>query len=623
MSKTIEDRIKALKVCAKAYYSDGTSTMTDPEYDAEYDAVQALAPNHPFFEEVGSQEDHIYGTKVKHVVTMGSLHKSKDTKDFLTWLQATYGNEEITVIVQFKIDGLSLGCIYDKGKLVRAVTRGNGEEGVDVTDNARFVYGVQQSIDYKGEVEVRGEVYKDRQDFYKNWAVEYKNPRNFSAGSLNQKDPKVTKARGLSFVSYEVVRKDFTHETWKLKWLIDNKFHTLRKSTKKFKGTPAQIAKSVQKYMDDIDRGKLPYDIDGVVVKLNDVKAAKAMGTTSGGKRPKANRAVKFPCEQKATAVNGIEWNVGRTGQLTPVGLLEPVELSGTTVKRVSLHNIKNMYKLRLRPGAKVLIQKSGDIIPYVVRKVSDGSGKFTIPSRCPSCGEEMEWDADKVTKWCQGTACPAQMASTIEHWFKKLGVKGIGPGTIKKLLKSGKVKSISDMYNLSGDPGFATIVKSVDSVKKISLAKFIEALGIGQIGTMSKDITEIAPEIADIDALTVTTLAKVDGFAETKAKAFVNGWKAQRDEIGKILAHMDIVVVKPDSDKLVGKKFCFTGSFSDPTRKEMEAMVGSNGGKVSSVSAKLTALVWDGEMEGSKLDKAKKLGLDIIDQQTFLDMLK
>lgn len=627
MNKSIEDRIAYLQKCAKDYYNNGKSELTDAEYDAEYDALQELVPDNPFFQEVGAEgETHIYGTKVKHQVIMGSLHKSKNVSDFLTWLKSVYSGE-IEVVLQHKVDGLSLGCIYQDGKLVSAVTRGDGITGVDVTPNAKFVYGVKETIAYTGEVEVRGEVYKDKKDFYKNWAGEYANPRNFTAGSLNQKDPQITKDRQLSFIAYEVVRKDFSHETWKLKWLVDNGFETLSTVTKKVTGDLDKVAKAVKYYMDSIDRANLPYDIDGIVVKLNDIKKAKALGTTSEGKRPKANRAVKFPCEQKVATLRDIEWNIGRTGQLTPVGLLEPVELAGTTVKRVSLHNIKNIRTLQLRPGAQVLLQKSGDIIPYVVRKIADGQGKFSMPANCPSCGTVLEWDAEQVTKWCTGTSCPAQMASSIEHWFKKLGVKGVGPAIIETLLQKGSVKSISDMYNLQdmssvfGDKAFKNIKDAVNSVKEITLAKFIEALGIGQIGTMAKDIVGVAPTIEDVDKLTVADIVKIEGFADTKASSFINGWKGQRQEIDKILQSVKIVQPKRDSNKLNGKMFCITGTLSKG-RKEFQDLIESNGGKFSSsVSSKLDYLIC-GEDCGSKKEKAEKAGVAIISENDFIKLL-
>ena len=664
---SIDRDIDLLRRCANEYETSGTSPLTDAEYDALYAKTQAQAPDHPFFNEVGGfSEEHAYGDTVKHDIIMGSLNKDANTTDFLKWFNLTFGKTpQLSFMLQHKVDGLSLSCLYKNGELQRVVTRGNGFIGIDVTQNAKYVDGIPARIPCRDEVEVRGEGYKDRKDFYENWAGEYCNPRNFTAGSINQKDPKVTEKRGLSFVAYEVVRLDFQAEQEKQKWLVDNKFNTLIDSTEFTTAvlSSEDISKVIQKYMDDIDRESLPYDIDGVVVKVNKIQIAKDMGTTAGGKKPKANRAVKFPCEQKVTVLNGVEWNVGRTGGLTPVGLLDPVQLAGTTVKRVTLHNVKFIREMKLDIGSSVLIQKSGDIIPYVVKKVNndkdvdtlfplDGphNSPIVVPTHCPSCNGTLENDATDTTVVCKNISCPSQLNGAIEHWFKKIGVKGIGPGIISKLTDPNELQwdgkpiitSIPEMYYMLhndrrtehpfrkyaylkdyfGPKAYQNIVDNVLSVKKMTLAKFIEALGIGQVGRTAKDITDIAPTVQDVSALTVDRLSAVEGFGHIKSTHFIEGWRAMADQIAQLLKSIEIEEDIPASNKLDGKKFCFTGSFSNPTRKEMEAMVVENGGKCSSVSKKLTALVWDGEIFKGKCEKAKKLDIPIITQVEFLKMI-
>jgi len=663
-NKSIVERIKFLRKCAKEYETDGTSPLTDPEYDKEYDALRSLTPNDPFFEEVGGLDDtHVYGTIVKHDITCGSLNKSPNTDDYLDWLKRSFPKlDGIELVCQLKVDGLSLCCVYEDGKLKRALTRGNGYEGVDVTENAKYVKGVRQTIDEKGEVEVRGEGFKDRKDFYKKWSKDvlgdadgYANPRNFTAGSINQKDPLETKRRGIAFVAYEIVRKDFAKEVDKIKFLMDNKFSCLGKSSikiKAYKYSHEQVAQKIQKFMDGIDRANLPFDIDGIVVKVNDLRVVKKMGTTSGGKRPKANRAVKFPLEQKETILNGIEWSIGRTGQLTPVGLLDPVELGGAIIRRVSLYNIKQMISdLGItKLGCKVLVEKAGDIIPKVIEKKSDGKKDIEIPDTCPSCKSDLVWDDTDTTKWCHNPNCISQLKSTLDHWFKKLGVKGIGEGIIGRLTDKDILKwddepiisSISEMYykldndrktdhpfrkyeylkEAFGSKAYENIIKSINSITEVSLAEFIQALGIGKVGRTAKDITDIAPTIDDIDKLTVDDIIAIEGFAEVKAKSFLNGWKSMRKEIKSLLKYITIAEDVTDSDCLNDKKFCFTGSFSNPSRKEMEQLVVKNGGKCSSVSAK-TILVWDCEITKGKYEKAQKLSISILSQQEFMDLLK
>lgn len=654
-SLSLDARKAFIEYCADLYETNGTSPVSDAEYDKEYYAIQAMDPD---WDVVGGiAEDHVYGAKVKHKVICGSLLKDPDPETFLSSFSSIYCGIDIsqhTFALQYKVDGSAMCCIYNGGTLQHVITRGrDGISGVDVTSNGKFIKGIPSTIPYKGEIEFRGECYKDRVDFYKNWAGEYENPRNFTAGSINQKDPEITKERGLDFVAYEVVRKDFDTEKDKLKFIVENGFPNLEDSTRFTKPglTMSQVARAVKVFMERIDRSNLPFDIDGVVVKLNNIKVAQSLGTVSGGRKPKSSRAIKFPCEQKETQITGVEYDIGRTGAITIVGLLEPVRLAQTTVKRVTLHNFDFIKKNGLSIGATVLLQKSGDIIPYIVRKTKDGNTPIVPPKDCPVCGDELVWDDNNVTLHCNNEYCIAKTIRSIEHFLNKIGVVGIGKGIIKKLTDEGTMEwdgkpiitSISDMYwkldndrktehpfrkyaylkEQFGDKAYENIVESIHSVKEVTLAKFIEALGIANVGTMSSRITDIAPTIDDVDNLTPDDLMKIDGFGDKKSYGFVKAWKKNHKEIETLLKFIDIVKPKLNSDKLSGKKFCFTGSFADPTRKEMEEMVINNGGQKSSVSKNLTALVWNGEIDGGKVQKAKSLGVDIIDQAQFLAMIK
>lgn len=655
-SWSTEEKIGFLRYCAKRYESDGTSPLSDKEYDILYAEMEQLAPNDPFFEEVGGLDtEHVYGTAVKHDVIMGSLNKSLDIASFSEWLRSTYPDtSDVSFWLEHKIDGLSLGLIYQNGKLVRAVTRGDGVTGVDVTANAVFVKGVREKIDCQDEVEIRGECYKDRHDFYKKWHSQgYKNPRNFTSGSINQKDPAVTKERELSFIAYEVVRKDFSTELEKHVFLEKMGFTTLNASMKRTKAnlSHAQIATAVQYYMDNIDRSQLPYDIDGVVVKLNDSVKAKKMGTVAGGRKPKSNRAVKFPPEEKDTILIGVDKKVGRTGALCPVAILKPVELGGAMISKATLHNYGALVgKDAIRIGAVVTIAKKGDIIPQIVKVKKNGDKDIEIPKTCPVCGNDLEWTDTKVDLVCTNIACIAQLNKRIEHWFKTLGVKGIASKTIGRLTDSEElsweghaiVESLPEMYYMLdndrrsehpfrkysylkeyfGEKKYQNILESIHSVTEVPLYIFIEALGIEGIGSISKDIADIAPSIEEIDKLTVEDLIGMSSFGPIKAQNFVNGWKALRKEISLLLKYIKLKQQSVSSNKLAGKKFCFTGSFSSPTRSEMEAIVPANGGKIGSVGKDLTALVWDGETMKGKYDKAKKLGIPIITQDDFMAML-
>jgi DNA ligase (NAD+) len=663
-SLTIDERIAFLRHCDKTY-AIGNSPISDAEYDKEYYAVcewlEENDPNNDYLNEVGGE--HVYGTKIKHEVIMGSLSKSLDVEAFSDWLGKAYTNiPKFSYQFQHKIDGLSLSLTYDNGKLQKAVTRGDGEEGVDVTANAVYVLGVRKTIACQDIVEVRGECYKDRQDFYKNWhnSVKeggYANPRNFAAGSINQKDAKVTKERGLSFVAYEVVQKDFSTERSKMEFLEKNGFNTLRTSTKWTKpGLPLnKVVKAADVYMKAIDRKNLPYDIDGVVFKVDDISYGKSMGSVSNGRKPKSARAIKFPAEESVpTPILKIEANVGRTGKIAPVGIVDPVELGGAMISRVSLHNYGALLSGDYHIGSKVVIAKKGDIIPQIVRVVQGNYSKemIEIPQECPSCSEKLSWtrnnDGEKVDLICNNYNCLAQLNAKIDNWFKKIGVKGIGISTIAKLTDKDLIQweghaiieSLPEMYYMLdndrrsdhpfrkyaflkeffGDKTYENILKSIKKVNKIPLHTFIEALGIAKIGSMAKDIVDVAPSLDEIGKLKISDVEALPGFGSVKAENFINGWKNSYREIRLLKRYVEPFVHKPASTLLSGKKFCFTGTFS-VKRTELQKMVVDNGGKCGSVS-KGTVLVWDQSMTGSKLDKAKKLNCEIISEDDFHKLL-
>lgn len=644
---SIEERINFLKYCADKYES-GEPPITDKEYDEEYDELKSLAPQHEFFVSVGGLEEVPYGTVIKHDIIVGSLNKSRNIDEFKEWLKNTFTfSDKVEFLCELKIDGSSLSLIYDKQKLIKAITRGDGFEGFDVTENAKYISNIPKTIPYNGLIEVRGECYKNRHTFYNSKCCElFANPRNYAAGSLNQKNPLITKERELDFVAYECVRKDFNTESEKLKFLNNNGFEIINSLYLDIikSNNIDEIVEVVSLYMEGIRRDELHYDIDGIVVKLNDCSLAKEMGTTNEGRRPKSHRAVKFPTEKKETILKGIEWSIGRTGALTPIGLLEPIQLCGTMVRRVCLYNLKELERLNLKNlNSRISIEKSGDIVPKVTRLVENGSGpEIEILNNCPICNSELTWDNNSITKWCTNLQCPTKLNESIEYWFKSIGIKGIGQSTIKRLTSELKwndepiIQSLPEMYykltdnddkvqylkNEFGEKFYQNIIDNINSIKDVTLDKFIKALGIGQIGTMSKEIVAIAPTINDIDKLTTDNIIKLDGFALKKAESFINGWNNMKPTIEKLLNHINIIQFVADSDKLKNQQYCFTGSFKNPTRKEMEQMVIDNGGKLSSVSKNLTALIWDNEIQGSKIEKAKKLNIPIISQSEFLSKI-
>jgi len=659
-----KDRIEFLRYCSNLYNTDGTSKISDKDYDIEYAELEDIEPDNPFFSEVGGIADNIQGQPVTHKIIMGSLNKSTDIEGFSKWLKSQYSASQIVslcFVLQHKIDGLSLGLIYKDGKLIQAVTRGNGMIGYDVTEKAKMVQGVPLTIQCKEEIEVRGECFKDRKDFYAKWHTsaggDYKNPRNFTAGAINEEDPEETKKKEVSFIGYEVVRKDFNTEKEKNDFIESQGFATLNSVTKRIKVgcNYEMIAKAVKYYMDSIDRLNLPYSIDGVVFKLDDIRLAKSMGSVAGGKKPKSNRAIKFPPEEKESELIDFISQVGRTGRVVPVGILTPVEIDGAMIGKATLHNFGELINENsIKIGAIVKIQKRGDIIPAIVGIKKNGTKNIQIPTNCPSCGEPLKWtendEGKKVDLICDNLDCPAQLNKKIDFWFKTIGVKGFSAKTVSKLTDpdfmtwDGKViiSSLVEMYYMldndrktehpfrkyayiksnMGTKTYENLIESIKSVKEVTLPVFVEALGFKRIGSMAKDICDVFPTIDDLDKVTVDDLMKINKFGTEKANSFVNSWKERRDEIRRLLKYVSIKQIVKSSDKLSGKKFCFTGSFSKG-RDELQKIVIDNGGKASSSVGSGVILVWDEEEQGNKLKTAQEKGNEIITEKDFFKLLE
>lgn len=658
-SLSIDERIEFLRHCAKKYET-GQSPIKDSDYDAEYYECQAIAPDDPFFKQVGGEiDDAVKGDRIKHKIIMGSLSKSLSLEEFTEWFRNAYGKKDLSklsFIMEEKMDGLAISLLYKKGKLVQALTRGDGEIGISCLESIKQVKGVKLIIPCQDdEVEVRAEVIKDRFDFDKNWKTKgYTNSRSFASGSLNNDNPKIVAERELEVICYEVVRKDFDTEMEKLLFLEAQGFPTLRANSKVTKvGLSIEdIIRAVKFYMDKLEkeRANLRYQIDGVCFKCNQTAMKEEMGLLSN-RYPKSSRAIKFKAESAITSIIGVEYSVGKNGQICPIAQLQPVNLMDTTVSKCTLYNcgyIKDSRDLKL--NSKISLVKSGDIIPKLVKVVDNGTNVKTIvlPTTCPSCGSTLEWVGPNL--FCKNESCVAQLGARIDHFIKELDFKGIGMGLINKLTQKedleweGKpiIGSISEMFYMLdndrisihpfrkysflkeqfGEKTYAKLIEVMKSVKETTLPKLIAAMSIGKLGSMAKDLCDVYPTLQDLDKATADEIAKIPGFGSTKANAFVKDWKEYREEITTILKYISIVQPKKASDKLKGKKFCFTGSFSKP-REEYQQMVVDNGGKAASSVGKDVILVSDGAMNGSKMEKAQKLGCPIISEDEFLKMLK
>lgn len=644
MNKDIEKRIELLKKYDVAYET-GNPIIDDDSYDIEKEDIRQLVPTHDYFSSVGgiAEKKQTWQKEYVHKYIMGSLFKDKSPEEFEKWIAKTYPNTNgLFLMLQVKLDGSSSCCIYNHGQLETIASRGDGIKGFDITATGKFIKDIPHVIDEKKYVEIKGEFVKDKDSFYKIWEPKgFNDPRSFVPGTLNSKPDenieKTMKERDISFIAYEVRGIEFKTESEKLKYLEDMGFRTLKSSTVKIDctgRTHKEIATAVKKYMEvKIDRKNFEFQLDGIVVKNNDIEASEALGITNN--RPKGSRAVKYSCEQGETLMESIEYETGKSGAVTPVAILKPIFLSGATISRASLHNIKEIERLGIdRLPYKVILIRSGDIIPKVIKGIGAeaNSKPIKFPTTCSSCGADIVWDKTKTNKICPNENCPAQLSGKIDYYLKTIEIKGIGSSTIDTLIEKRYVKSLSDMYKLEkhmdelssvfGDKASSNIINAMSSVKEVTLAKFIESLSIGSIGSMSKHIVKIAPTIEDVDKLTIDDLLKIDGFADIKASGFVNGWKSYRKEIETVLKYITIKASTNDSNKLSGKKFCFTGSFSIP-RDELEKTVEKNGGTASSSVGKGVILCWDGAISGSKYEKAKKNGNEIISEDDFMTMLK
>ncbi|MDA1061173.1 MAG: NAD-dependent DNA ligase LigA, partial [bacterium] len=604
MKKSIEDQISFLKKCAKEYEHNGTSSISDGEYDILYAEAKKLDPDNPFFDNVGGEVEGVIGEKVKHDITMGSLSKCLNiSPDFEKWLKTNFDEKDNPqFLLSHKLDGLSLSLVYKNGTLIQSLTRGDGSFGVNVLANCQYIKDIPKTIPCKDEVEIRGEVFKNR-DSFKEWKAKgYANERNFAAGSLNQpKDPSETGRRELSFTAYIVLRKEgFKTHREKVDFLEQNGFKTLKSVSKTTKAglSLSQIIKAVESYMNSIKRKDLNYLIDGIVVKLCDLETAEEMGFV--GKKPKSDIAIKYPSQVAETVITGIEVNVGRSGKLCPVGILKEIEIDGSKISRVTLHNFGMITgNDALKIGARVTIARKSDIIPQIVSVLENTGKSFVIPTKCPICGEQVKWTNSGVDLICDNFNCLGQLNKKIEFFLKGVGIENIGQGIISKLTEDleweGRpiISSLPEMFykldndrdketkhpfqkyaylkeNL-GEKTYDNILENIKKIKEVDLATFISALGFSHVSTSAKDIADVAKTIEGVDKLTVDDLLKIENFGDVKANSFVSQWKSRRKEIETMLEYISITITKNKSDKLVGKSFCFTGSFNSPTRGEME----------------------------------------------------
>lgn len=647
---------------SRLYYDLDAPVISDYDYDMMFKELKELEEKYPSLADPNSPTKRVGGEAatgfepVTHTVPLGSLSDVFDFDEVRAFVERTKAfDAECGYSVECKIDGLSVALRYENGVLVRGATRGDGRVGENVTGNLRTVRSIPLTLNTEklagmdtSVVEVRGEVYMPHSSFErlnaereKRGEALFANPRNAAAGTLRQLDPKVCASRGLDiFVfNYQTGTLDFKEH--------DESLLALEKLG--FRIIPyLKVVKTADEVISQIEeigkmRGTLPFDIDGVVIKVNDLALRRTIGENSA--TPKWAVAYKFPPEEKETKLTDIVIQVGRTGILTPNAVLEPVKLAGTTVSRATLHNLDFIRERDIMIGDTVVLRKAGDIIPEVVRAVPkkrDGTQvPFEMPERCPSCGEPVELDEESEGSayYCTNSDCPAQIMRNLIHFASKgaMDIDGLGPALLEKLHDTGLVKSIADIYSLTaeqlaglermGEKSAAKLISSIEKSKSAGLARLLSALGIRQVG--DKAAAVIAAQFGDIEELfkaTPETLCEIDDVGEITAENIVSFFSHPQtrrmiDRLKDAGVVMTAEKAAAGDDRFAGMTFVLTGTLPDMTRDEASALITSHGGKVSGSVSKKTSYVVAGAEAGSKLAKAESLGVPVIDEAELLRM--
>lgn len=637
------------------YYVMDEPTINDFEYDAlmrrlielEEQNPELIAPDSPT-QRVGGAAISAF-EEVTHEVPLESLNdvfSDEELKVFHEKIEQSLAEPEFTV--EPKIDGLSMALIYKNGVFVKGATRGDGRVGEDVTENLKTIRSIPLTIpDAPETLIVRGEVYMPKKVFEELNAQRelrgeklFANPRNAAAGTMRQLDPKVVAARKLDIIVFNVQYVNginFTSHSETLEYL----------KTRNFKVIPYKIATNYDECVSIIHdmgdrRDEYEYGIDGAVVKVNSLTERERLGSTA--KAPRWAAAYKYPPEKKETVVKDIVVQVGRTGVLTPKAVFDPVRLAGTTVTYATLHNQDNIDALDIRIGDTVLVQKAGDIIPEVLSvnkaKRPEGTVPYKLPELCPVCSSPVYRDVDGAAVRCTGAECPAQQLRNIVHFASKgaMDIDGLGESLTKSLIDAGLISTAADLYELEaqsvamlermGKKSAENLIAAIEKSKSAGMAKLLYALGIRQVGEAAAKL--LARRFGDMDALKAATaeeLTNINDVGATTA-AYITEWFANPQSehlLSRLKAagvSMTAIEDRVDS-RFEGMTFVLTGTLSQYTRDEAKAIVESLGGKVSGSVSKKTSVVLAGESAGSKLTKAQELGIKIIDEAEFAEMIK
>ena len=660
----IETLRKQIEFYAKKYYEEDESLISDFDYDMMMRELAELEAEYPEFDSATSPTKRVGGNpldkfeKVEHTVRMGSLsnvYSTGELADFITKTNKIFDGEPQEYTVEYKIDGLSVSLEYENGVFFRGSTRGNGIVGENITENLKTIKSIPLKLvgDYPEYLEVRGEAFMPISVFRKlNEEREAQslallaNPRNAAAGSLRQLDPRETASRRLDIRIFDILqssKSDFKTHVERLDYLKSLGFK-VSPTYKVFSDTDAIITE-VERLGEH--RHDLDFEIDGAVIKINELAKHDIIGETSHS--PRWSTAFKYPPEVKSTKLLDIVIQVGRTGVLTPNAVLEPVQLAGTRVARATLHNMDFITEKGIKIGDIVNVRKAGEIIPEIVSvefDKRDGSERdFTMPTSCPSCGEATHADDNNVAIRCTNPSCPAQLERNIIHFASKnaMNIEGLGPSLIRQLIERGFITSAADLYALEakaeelvavermGKKSTENLISAIEQSKARGLAAFLFALGIRHLG--EKASTIIANKYMRIENLytaTVEELTQIRDIGEESAKTAIEFFTDEKNRayIKKFIDYGVKTYIDEDlnaikSDKLSGLKFVITGALTKYKRDDIEKLIESHGGEAVSSVSKKTSYVIAGENAGSKLEKAQSLGVSVLSEEEFDELLK
>jgi DNA ligase (NAD+) len=644
------------------YYRDDSPEISDEQYDKLYRRLQELEREHQELVTTDSPTQRVGAAplekfeKSTHIMAMFSLDNAMDIdgiREFDERVKRTLGSQkEIEYVAEPKIDGLAINLLYEHGVFKKGATRGDGVTGEEVSQNLRTIKELPLRMDGKKPpelIEIRGEVYMKKPEFEKlNKEREkqdeslFANPRNAAAGSVRQLDPKITAERKLHLFAYQQgEHRGITFKTqWEFLQQLKEWGFPVQKRIK-----PCESIDEVIKVFQSLaeEREKLEYEIDGLVIKVNNLELWKRLGETA--RAPRWALAAKFAARQETTVVKEIIVGVGRTGALTPVAVLEPVEVGGVTVQRATLHNQDEIDRKDIRIGDTVVVQRAGDVIPEVVRFIPEKrpkhAKKFTLPERCPECGSKVVRPEGEAIHRCVNINCPAQVKERIVHFTTRsaMNIEGLGYKLVEYFFDEGLLKTVSDIYRLKkeelakldglGDKSAQNLVDSIERSKKTTLPRFLYALGIRHIGkTTAQLLAEHFGALEEIERAGSDDFLNIEGIGPELAASLKEFFET-RENLKLIKELMDLGIIFQAVKKsgaqtpFTGKTFVLTGGLENMTRDEAKNLISAGGGKVGSSVSKKTDFVVVGAEAGSKLDKAREMGVKTLSENEFTEMLK